>query len=452
LGYIGEVSKSDIEKDDYYVQGDYAGIAGVEKSYEKYLRGEKGCEILLRDAHGRIMASYEDGVHDVAPVSGKNVEMSIDIELQEYGERLMRNKVGSIVAIDPSTGEILAMVSSPTYDPSFMVGRQRGANLKMLEQDPYKPLFSRPLMAQYPPGSTFKTAQALAFLQEKAITPQSSFPCAHGYPPLGGRPACHSHGSPLPLVPAIATSCNSYFCFGLRNLLDNRNLYPNIHPAFEAWKDHMVNMGFGYAVGVDLPNEKRGMIPNGKYYDKRYGENGWKAHTIISIAIGQGEILATPLQLCNLTATIANRGYFYTPHVVRKIQDTELDSLYTIPRSTKIDRAHYLSVVEGMANAVTGGTSRGAQLEGVVVCGKTGTAENPHGKDHSIFISFAPKDDPKIAIAVVVENGGFGATYAVPISSLIMEKYLKGKIADNRKFVEDRIMNTSILPTNVKNK
>ncbi|MCL1943664.1 MAG: penicillin-binding protein 2 [Candidatus Azobacteroides sp.] len=452
LGYIGEVSKSDIEKDDYYVQGDYAGIAGVEKSYEKYLRGEKGCEILLRDAHGRIMASYENGEHDIAPVSGKNIEMSIDIELQEYGEKLMKNKVGSIVAIEPSTGQLLAMVSSPTYDPSLLIGRQRGANHKILEQDPNKPLFSRPLMAQYPPGSTFKTAQALAFLQEKAITPQSAFPCAHGYPPLGGRPACHGHASPLTLVPAIATSCNSYFCFGLRNMLNNRDLYPNIHPAFEAWKNHMVDMGFGYPLGVDLPNEKRGMIPNGKFYDKRYGENGWNAHTIISIAIGQGEILVTPLQLCNLAATIANRGYFYTPHVVRKIQDTPLDSIYTEKRYTHIAKENYLPVVEGMANAVTGGTSRGAQLEGIVVCGKTGTAENPHGKDHSIFITFAPKDDPKIAIAVIVENAGFGATYAVPIASLVMEKYLKGKIADNRKYVEDRITNTTILPVNVKNK
>ncbi len=452
LGYIGEVSKTDIEKDDYYVQGDYAGIAGLEKSYEKYLRGEKGCEILLRDAHGRIMASYENGIHDLAPVSGKNVEMSIDIDLQEYGEALLRNKVGSIVAIEPSTGQILAMVSSPGYDPTLLMGRQRGQKHLELQKNPYKPLFSRPLMATYPPGSTFKVAQALVLQQEKAITAQSSFPCAHGYPPLGGRPACHGHASPLALVPAIATSCNSYFCFGLRNLLDNRSLYPNIHPAFEAWKNHMVDLGFGYPLGVDLPNEKRGLIPNGKFYDKRYGENGWKAHTIISIAIGQGEVLATPLQLCNLAALIANRGYFYTPHVVRKIQDTPLDSIYTVPRNTGISKEYYTPVVEGMANAVTGGTSRRAQLDGIVVCGKTGTAENPHGKDHSLFISFAPKDNPKIAIAVIVENAGFGASFAVPISSLIMEKYLNGKIADSRKGLETQLINTTILPTNVKNK
>jgi len=448
LGYIGEVSKSDIAKDEdnYYVQGDYAGIAGVEKSYEKYLRGEKGCEILLRDAHGRIKGSYENKKHDNLPVPGKNIELSIDIELQEYGERLMRNKIGSIVAIEPATGEILVMVSSPTYDPSLMVGRQRGENHKILEKDPYNPLFSRALMGRYPPGSTFKTAQALTLLQEKAITPQSSFYCAHGYPPLGGRPGCHGHPTPLSLVPAIAHSCNSYFCFGVRNLLENKILYPNIHDAFDAWKKHMVAQGFGYPLGVDLPNENRGMIPNGTFYDKRYGSKGWRAHTIISISIGQGEIIATPLQLCNLAATIANRGYFYTPHVVRNIQDTELEKKYTESRPTHINKEHYNTVVEGMASAVTGGTARSAQLPGIVVCGKTGTAENPHGKDHSIFICFAPKDDPKIAVAVIVENGGFGATNALPIASLIVEKYINGKIADNRKWVEDRIVNTTILP------
>ncbi|MCD7972788.1 MAG: penicillin-binding protein 2 [Candidatus Azobacteroides sp.] len=452
LGYVGEVSKKGLEEDDYYVQGDYTGITGIEKSYEKHLRGEKGCEILLRDAHGRIMASYENGIHDVAPVFGKNLDLSIDIELQEYGELLMQNKVGSIVAIEPSTGEILAMVSSPSYDPAMLVGKQRGTNHKALEQDPYKPLFSRPLMATYPPGSTFKTAQALTYLQEGAIRPESSFPCYHGYPPLGGRPACHSHGSPLALVPAIATSCNAYFCFGLRNLLDDRSIYPTIHEAFDVWKDHMVDMGFGYPLGVDLPNEKRGLIPNSKFYSKRYGENGWRAHTIISIAIGQGEILVTPVQLANLCATIANRGHYYVPHVVRKIQHDELDSIYTHAHHVGIDKKHYETIVEGMERAVLGGTARGTQLDGIAVCGKTGTAENPHGRDHSIFMSFAPKDDPKIAIAVIVENAGFGATFAVPISSLIMEKYLTGKISDRRKYVEDRILNTKILPTNVKNK
>ena len=454
LGYIGEVSKSDIAKDDYYIQGDYAGITGVEKSYEKHLRGEKGCEIFLRDAHGQIKKNLEDKKKNalIPPVSGKNIELSIDMDLQEYGELLMQNKIGSIVAIEPATGEILAMVSSPTYDPSVMVGRKRGENLKQLEQNPYKPLYSRPLMGKYPPGSTFKTAQALVLLQEKAIVPQSAFSCAHGYPPLGGRPACHGHNSPLSLVPALATSCNSYFCFGLRNLLENRNLYPNIHDAFTVWKDHMVDLGFGYPLKVDLPNENRGMIPNSAFYDKCYGKNGWKAHTIISISIGQGEVSATPVQLCNLAATIANRGYYYTPHVVRKIQDAELDSIYTVPHYTTINKEHYNTVVEGMANAVTGGTSTKARLDGIVVCGKTGTAQNPHGKDHSIFICFAPKEDPKIAVAVIVENGGFGATNAVPISSLIIEKYLNGKIADNRKGIENNMINTSILPKYVKNR
>lgn len=450
LGYIGEISSEGLKQDDYYVLGDYIGASGIELSYEKHLRGKKGYNILLRDAHGRIMASYEDGIHDSVPVPGNNLDLSIDIDLQTYGERLMQGKVGSIVAIEPATGEILAIVSSPSYDPTMFVGKDRGANLKVLEADPYKPLFNRPLMAMYPPGSTFKAAQALAYLQEGAITPSSSFPCYRGYPPLGGRPACHGHGSPLPLVPAIATSCNSYFCFGLRNLLDDRKIYPTIHKAMNVWRDHMVDMGFGYPLGVDLPNEKRGLIPNSEFYSKRYGENGWRAHTIISIAIGQGEVLLTPVQLANLCATIANRGHYYVPHVVRNIQGAELDPIYTHPHSTGIDKTHYLSVVDGMERAVTGGTSRGAQLEDIAVCGKTGTAENPHGKDHSLFMSFAPKDDPEIAIAVVVENAGFGATFAVPIAALMMEKYLKGKISDNRKYVEDRIVNTKILPTNVK--
>ena len=450
LGYIGEISTEGLKKDDYYVLGDYAGASGIESSYETHLRGEKGYNVLLRDAHGRLTADYEGGSHDVEPVPGRNLELSIDIDLQAFGERLMSNKVGSIVAIEPSSGEILALVSSPTYDPNLFAGKDRGSNLKMLEANPHKPLFNRALMAMYPPGSTFKTAQALACLQEGALTPASSFSCYRGYPPLGGKPACHPHGSPLPLVPAIATSCNAYFCFGLRNLLDNRKFYPSIHEAMNKWRDHMVDMGFGYPLGVDLPNEKRGLIPNSEFYSKRYGENGWRAHSIISIAIGQGEILLTPLQIANLSATIANRGYYYVPHVVHKIQGAELDSIYTHPHYTGIDKTHYLSIVEGMEKAVTGGTARGAQLNGIVVCGKTGTAENPHGKDHSLFMAFAPKDDPKIAIAVVVENAGFGATFAVPIASLMMERYLKGSVSDSRKHIENHIANTKIMPVNVK--
>jgi len=444
LGNIGEVNRKDIENDDYYVQGDYSGRSGVERSYEEALRGIKGVEILLRDAHGRIKGKYEEGTHDVAPVSGKSLTLSLDMDIQAYGEMLMANKMGGIVMIEPETGEILCMVSAPTYDPAILVGRQRGKNHAMLEKDKLKHLLDRTIMAQYPPGSTFKPAQGLVFLQEGVITPETMYTCAHGYTYRGGKPACHGHFSPLNLVPALATSCNSYFCWGLHDMLDSRRRYPSIQNAFEIWKDHIVSMGYGYRLGVDLPGEKRGYIPNSKTYDKIY--NGrWNSSTIISIAIGQGEITATPLQICNLASTIANRGYFITPHVVKEIEDIALDTLYTNKRYPTIDAKYYDYAADGMLNAVLGGTCRGAAIPGIQVCGKTGTAENPHGKDHSVFMGFAPYDKPKVAIAVFVENAGFGATYAVPIAKLMLEKYLTGEISEISKYTEERILNTIIL-------
>ncbi len=449
LGSIGEVNRKDIERDDYYVQGDYSGRTGVERSYENVLRGIKGVEILLRDAHGRIKGRYEEGRHDVAPESGKNLTLAIDMELQAYGEKLMQNKLGGIVMIEPSTGEVLCMVSSPTFDPSILVGRQRGKNHQMLEKNPYKPLFDRPLMAQYPPGSTFKPTQGLIFLQEGVITPDTRYTCAHGYTYRGGKPACHGHPSPVDLVAAIATSCNSYFCWGLHDMLDSHRRYPNIQTGFDIWKDHLVSMGYGYTLGIDLPGEKRGYIPNSKVYDKIY-RGRWNSSTIISIAIGQGEILATPLQICNLAATVANRGYFLTPHVVKEIQDTPLDTLYTRKRYPTIDAGYYDVIAEGMRGAVIGGTAgatcRGANIPDVEVCGKTGTAENPHGKDHSVFMGFAPYKNAKVAICVFVENAGFGATYAVPIGRLMLQKYLKGDIPPSDKAIEEYIMNAIILP------
>ncbi|MDH6358275.1 penicillin-binding protein 2 [Parabacteroides sp. PF5-9] len=445
LGNIGEVNRQDIENDSYYVQGDYSGRNGVELSYEKLLRGEKGVEILLRDAHGRIKGKYEDGAHDIAPVSGKNLQLSLDIDLQAYGEQLMQNKLGSIVMIEPATGEILCMVSAPTFDPHILVGRQRGRNHDLLSKDPNKPLFDRALMAQYPPGSTFKPAQGLIFLQEKIITPETLYSCAYGYTYRGGKPACHGHYSPLSLVPALATSCNSYFCWGLHEMLDSRRRYPSIQEAFETWKNHIVTMGYGYRLGVDLPGEKRGYIPNSQLYDRTY-KGRWTSSTIISIAIGQGEIMATPLQICNLGATIANRGYFYTPHVVKEIQDSSLDTLYTNPRYTSVEQQYYNYAAEGMLQAVLNGTCRGAAIPGIQVCGKTGTAENPQGKDHSIFMGFAPYDNPKVAIVVFVENAGFGATYAVPIGKLMMEKYLNGEVSEASKYTENYIMNAIITP------
>lgn len=446
LGNIREVSPKDIEQDDYYRRGDYTGDLGVEKSYEEILRGVKGEEILLRDAHGRIKGKYEDGKYDVAPVSGRNITLSIDARLQAYGEKLMQNKTGAIVAIEPSTGEILALVSSPTYDPSILVGRERGQNYARLARDPDNPLYDRAIMAVYPPGSTFKPTQGLIFLEEGVITPDTHYPCSNGFVVGGLRVGCHAHASPINLIPSLATSCNAYYCYGLRAMLDNRKRYKSTSEAFEIWKNHLVSMGYGYRLGIDLPGEKRGFLPNSAYYDKFYGQNRWRALTIISIAIGQGEILATPIQIANLAATIANRGYFYTPHIVKAIQDTVIDAAYTQRRYPTVDTHYYDYIVEGMRAAVTDGTCRLTNLPDIEVCGKTGTAQNPHGRDHSAFMGFAPMDNPQIAIAVYVENAGFGATYGVPIGSLMMEYYLKGEITDPaRKELEERMFNSVVI-------
>ena len=449
LGDIGEVSKKDIEADNYYIRGDYIGKQGIEKSYEKYLRGEKGVEILLRDAHGRIQGHYMDGKLDRPSVPGKNLTLGIDIELQRLGERLLQHKIGAIVAIEPATGEILCMVSSPTFDPHLMIGRQRGKNHRMLQRDKRKPLLNRAIMGAYPPGSTFKTAQALTFLQEGIIHEDyPTFPCAHGFNYGSLHVGCHGHGSPLPLIPAIATSCNSYFCWGLFRMFSDKK-YGSPQNAITVWKDHMVSQGFGYRLGTDLPREQRGLIPNAKFYDKAY-RGSWNGLTVISIAIGQGEILATPLQIANLGATIANRGHFITPHIVKEIQDNELDSIYRIPRVTSVDREYYDEVVEGMRAAVTGSTGSatcrmvGTMLPGVEACGKTGTAQN-RGRDHSVFMGFAPMNDPKIAIAVYVENGGFGATYGVPIGAMMMDQYLHGKLSPENEIRAEEFSNRIIL-------
>lgn len=448
LGDIGEVSMRDIENDPYYIRGDYAGKQGIEKSYEKYLRGEKGVEILLRDAHGRIQGHYMNGEMDRPSVPGKNLKLGIDIDLQMLGERLLQHKIGAIVAIEPETGEILCMVSSPSFDPHLMIGRQRGKNHRLLQQDKRKPLLNRAIMGAYPPGSTFKTAQALTFLQEGIITPEApAFPCARGFNYRGLHVGCHGHGSPLPLIPAIATSCNSYFCWGLFRMFGDKK-YGSPQNAITVWKDHMVSQGFGYRLETDLPGEVRGLIPNASYYDRAY-RGSWNGLTVISISIGQGEILATPLQIANLGATIANRGEFITPHVVKEIEDNQLDSLYRFPRRTSIDRRHYEEVVKGMRAAVTGSTGSatcrmvGTILPGVEACGKTGTAQN-RGKDHSVFMGFAPMDHPKIAIAVYVENGGFGATYGVPIGAMMMDQYLNGKLSPENELRAEEYSNRVI--------
>lgn len=427
LGDVGEVGPHDIENDDYYQSGDYIGKQGVERSYERELRGVKGTEILLRDARGRIKGAYQGGKLDQAPIPGKNLTLSIDLELQKLGERLMKGKLGSIVAIEPATGEVLCMVSSPTYDPHLMIGRQRGKNSIELSRNPMKPLINRAISGRYPPGSTFKTSQALTFLQEGIISPTgTSYPCSHGFIFGGLRVGCHGHPAPLPLIPAIATSCNGYFCWGLYHMMNSKK-YKNVQEAMTRWKDYMVSMGFGYQLGIDLPGENRGMIPNADYYDKAY-KGSWSGLTIISISIGQGEVCLTPLQIANLGATIANRGYYITPHVVKDVQGEALDSAFTKRHYTMVDSKYYDYVVEGMRKAVTGGTCRSANTYMYEVCGKTGTAQN-RGHDHSVFMGFAPREHPKIAVAVYVENGGFGATYGVPIGALIMEKFINGKLS-----------------------
>lgn len=442
LGNIREVSANDLDRDDYYRRGDYTGDLGVEKSYETYLRGVKGEEILMKDALGRIKGKYEDGKYDITPKSGKNLRLSIDMELQEYGEKLMVGKIGAIVAIEPATGEVLALVTSPSYDPNLLIGKDRGKHYTELVDNPYKPLFDRALQAAYPPGSTFKPSQALILLQEGIINPGTSFPCAHGYNNRGLHVGCHTHASPIAVRPAIQTSCNAFFCWGLKNMIDK--VGTTSVAQLTKWKDYLVEMGYGYKLGIDLPSESRGFIPNSDYYNKAYN-NSWSGNTIISISIGQGEVLATPLQIANLCATIANRGYYFTPHVVKEIQDTVLPKRFRIKHTPHIDRSYYDVVAEGMRMAVTGGTCTKAALAGIEVCGKTGTAQNPHGRDHSAFMGFAPYHNPKIAVCVYVENAGYGAAYGVPIGSLMIEKYLKGRISPERRHIEENMLNSNTI-------
>ncbi|MDD6437046.1 MAG: penicillin-binding protein 2 [Prevotella sp.] len=427
LGDVGEVSESDIEDDDYYQPGDYIGKLGVEKSYEKELRGVKGVQILLRDAHGRIQGSYQNGKFDTKPVPGKDVTLSIDIRLQALAERMLEGKIGSIVGIEPSTGEVLCMASSPSYDPRLMVGRQRGKNHLKLARNVWKPLLNRSIMGQYPPGSTFKTTQALTFLSEGIITPHTVFPCHHGFTYRGLHVGCHGHASPLNVVEALSTSCNGFFCWGLYYMMGNRRKYPHVQIAMNTWRDYMVSMGLGYKLGIDLPGEKRGLIPNADFYDKAY-HGSWNGLTVISISIGQGEVNLTPLQIANLCSTIANRGYYYTPHVVRKVQGEPLDTAFTRRHYTRAKRRAYDYVVAGMRSSALKGTCKILGHLPFTACGKTGTAQN-RGQDHSVCMTFAPMDKPKIALAVYVENGGFGADFAVPIAKVLLEQYITGKLS-----------------------
>lgn len=443
LGYVSEVDEANIKNEPYYKAGDYIGKLGIEEAYEKDLRGQRGVKIYLVDVYSRIKGSYADGRLDTIAVQGNDIISSIDMDLQEYGEYLMRNKTGSIVALEPKTGEVLSLVSSPNYDPELLVGRIRSENFARLSSDTtWKPLFNRALQASYPPGSTFKPINGLIGLQEKVITPSTLFGCNNGYLFVG----CHSHSSPLDLKHGISNSCNSYFCQTYRRILENEQ-YATIEDAYNKWKDYLDEFGFGKKLGIELTNELNGIVPSSLYFDKYYGKNRWKALNIISMAIGQGELGTTPLQMANMISAIANRGFYYTPHIVKSIGESDsIDRKYLVRHQISIDSTNFEEIISGLDEAVNGGegaTARIAALKGITVCGKTGTAQNPHGKEHSVFIAFAPKENPQIAIAVYVENAGFGSTYAAPIASLMIEKYLKGEITN--KAMEQRIVELNLM-------
>lgn len=441
LGYVGEVNNNELDADAYYRAGDYIGKNGIEKSYEKVLRGRKGLKIFLVDVHNRIKGMYQGGRHDTVPVPGRNLISTLDIDLQNYGEKLMAGKNGSIVALEPSTGEVLALISSPAYDPSLLVGRVRSENYSQLQNDTLEPLFNRALMASYPPGSTFKPVNALIALQERAISWAYEYFCDNGYYAPGIHVGCH-HFESFNLPQAIMTSCNAYFCNAFRRTLDNP-VYKNTAEGMIKWRSYLSQFGFGSKLGIDFPNELSGFVPEPGFYDNIYGKNRWSALTVISMAIGQGELGTTPLQMANMTATIANRGFYYTPHIIKGINNGEedIDPKYNEKHIIEVDSSHFDVIVEGMKNVVNGGegaTARWVALRDIVMCGKTGTAENPHGNDHSIFVAFAPMDDPQIAIAVYVENTGFGSTFAAPAASLMIEKYLSGDISN--KWLESYIL------------
>ncbi|MBR6183708.1 MAG: penicillin-binding protein 2 [Bacteroidales bacterium] len=445
LGYISEVDADFIKNHPDYRSGDYVGKTGLEAAREADLRGVKGYHIFLRDSRNRVQSPYMDGEDDKEAEPGKDVVSTIDAHLQQYGQQLMAGKVGSVVAIEPSTGEILAMVSSPGIDVDVL--SDIGKHYAEISRDPRKPMFNRTVMASYPPGSVFKLINGLIGLQEGVLQPSNMYPCNYGFPYGNNRRlGCHGHASPLNLLSAIATSCNGYFCYVFRNILDNKK-YKNTAEALDVWREYVQSFGFGRKLGSDFPSELGGNIPTSAFYDKIYGKGAWRFQTVISLSIGQGEIGATPLQIANLAAIMANRGYYYIPHIVKDSDGVEIDPKYKERQYTMVDTIHFHTAVEGMYMAVNGGGSAGgtafsARIPGLDVCGKTGTAQNPHGKDNSVFICFAPKDNPKIAVAAYVENAGFGATWALPVASLMLEKYLNGEISPERQYMEDRMMTT----------
>jgi penicillin-binding protein 2 len=449
LGYIGEVSPDKIAKSGgYYHLGDYIGISGVERAYEEVLRGQRGVENKIVDSRGIPKGSYADGAYDTLAIPGERLISSLDIRIQRLGEKLMKNKVGSIVAIEPSTGEILCFVSSPTYDPNLLIGGpEKGANYKMLSQDPYLPLFVRPIKAQYPPGSSFKPLSALVALQEGMITPQTTYFCPGSYQPGHGKPKCtHVHGL-VNLSSAIAESCNGYFAMVFERLL-NRQGAKRTDTSFSDWRSKVSKFGLGDYIDIDMPGEKKGNLPTAEYYDKYYKKGGWRSGTVLSLAIGQGEVEATPLQLANIECIIANHGFYYKPHLIKGIGEKKIvKDEYLVKNDVGIAPQHFEPVINGMQSVVDYGTAQGSKIPGITMVGKTGTAQNPHGENHSVFVAYAPRENPKIAIAVIVENSGDGGTWAAPIASFIVEKYLRDTISRRPSGITpDYYINKNLLP------
>ena len=448
LGYVSEVDAAYIEKHPgEYRSGDYAGKTGIEAAREKELRGEKGYHIYLRNSHNQIEQRYKDGEMDKEAVPGHNVFTTIDADLQQYGQELMKNKVGSLVAIEPKTGEILTLVSSPGVDVSMLA--DIGQHYDEIIKDPHKPMFNRAVQAPYPPGSVFKLVNGLIGLQEGTLNTEVTYPCSQGYHFGNHKLGCHVHRSPLNLEEAIMMSCNGYFCYALRNILENKK-YHDIGEALDKWNEYVQSFGFGHKLGSDFPAELGGTLPTSRLYNMRYGKGGWKFTTIISISIGQGEVGATPMQIANLAATVANRGWYKIPHIVKASDGVEIDPKYYERQYTMVDTTNFKKVTQGMWRAVnsgfgSGGTASIAAVPGLDICGKTGTAQNPRGADNSVFLCFAPKDNPKIAVAAYIENAGFGATWAAPIASLLVEKYLNGEISDQRRPLEDRVLQGNLM-------
>ncbi len=444
LGYIGEVSKELCLRNPKYKEGDYVGISGIEESYESDLSGQKGVKITMVDAMNREVSGYKSGKYDTLPQPGENLTCSIDADLQAYGEKLMENKAGSMVAIDPSTGEILALVSNPEYDPNLLVGNVRAKNYGKLVLDSIDiPLFNRALMAAYPPGSTFKPIEALIAQQEGVLTENTSYTCPGAFHLGNISVACDAAHGTLQLEKAIAMSCNTYFCNVFMSMMNNKQ-YSTTEEAFETWRKYVMSFGLGTRLDIDLPSALRGNVPSVDYYNRFFGKGHWKGATVVSLGIGQGEMLLTPLQLANEAAILANRGYYYMPHVIKSVGDKNtVQKKYTTRHYVPIDAKYFDIVVEGMSEVVEEGTAAASKIPGVVMCGKTGTAQNPNGRNNSLFIAFAPMDHPKIAICVVVERGGWGAEWAAPLGSLMVEKYVTDTI--KRPDVEKRMLEGNTL-------